>query len=312
MLNLLLSIHIIVWVKFSSVGGCLCFMYLYTYLSKLLPLTSKNISLKTRSQCLKVKNCEIINMNFLETLNKSDSTLILSDKTDSSELDKALQLGSSWKLCSHSEISGVTNDSYQVILSLLPETLYNEELLTKLLSILKPNGKFICSNISDKDKIDFLLKTNGFVNVTKEGSDVTSLKPKYEIGSSAKLNIKKPAATVWKLDNNDDEDVETIDPDNLLDEEDLKKPDPSSLKVCGTTGKRKACKDCSCGLAEELEQEAREGKVVDTTNAPKSSCGSCYLGDAFRCASCPYLGMPAFKPGEKIQLAGNQLQPDIL
>lgn len=266
MLNLLLSIHIIVWVKFSSVGGCLCFMYLYTYVSKLLPLTSKNISLKTRSQCLKVKNCEIINMNFLETLNKSDSTLILSDKTDSSELNKALQLGSLWKLCSHSEISGkfcnssslfnisdlfiyniyfmfkinipnnilnfagVTNDSYQVILSLLPESLYNEELLTKLLSILKPNGKFICSNISDKDKIDFLLKTNGFVNVTKEGSNVTSLKPKYEIGSSAKLNIKKPAATVWKLDDNDDEDVETIDPDNLLDEEDLKKPDPSSLK----------------------------------------------------------------------------------
>lgn len=48
----------------------------------------------------------------------------------------------------------------------------------------------------------------------------------------------------------------------------------SIFLVCGTTGKRKACKDCSCGLAEELEQEAREGKVVDTTNAPKSSCGS--------------------------------------
>lgn len=97
-----------------------------------------------------------------------------------------------------------------------------------------------------------------------------------------------------------------MDSDTLLDAADQVKPDPASLRVCGTTGKKKACKDCSCGLREELA----DGKEP-VTRSVTSSCGSCYLGDAFRCASCPYLGMPAFKPGEKIQLSSRQLNPDL-
>jgi hypothetical protein len=76
---------------------------------------------------------------------------------------------------------------------------------------------------------------------------------------------------VWKLDLNDDEDEEMIDQDDLLDEEDKQKPDPESLRVCSTTGKRKACKDCSCGLAEELEAEVTKKQANPTQ---KSSCGS--------------------------------------
>lgn len=143
-------------------------------------------------------------------------------------------------------------------------------------------------------------------------------KPNFEVGSSSQLKcsfVKKPAlpekqavdptaAKLWTLSANDmnDEDTDLLDSDELLGPEDLKKPDPASLKApsCKESGKKKACKNCTCGLAEELEKEKKSLQ-------PKSACGNCYLGDAFRCATCPYRGMPAFKPGEKILLNEDNL-----
>jgi len=125
-----------------------------------------------------------------------------------------------------------------------------------------------------------------------------------------------------------------IDAESLLTPADKQRPAP----ICepandGTTTRRKkACKNCTCGLAELEEEEARASDLVDLpaqtarngdadsavrqqpgeqdklvqaakkTPLATSSCGSCYLGDAFRCASCPYLGLPAFKPGEKVEI----------
>merc|ERR1719319_949502 len=185
---------------------------------------------------------------------------------------------------------------------------HSPSLLSSLTSLLVPAG------LPSPSTPTLLPPTSSVVINTKAKMGEVDLysisvaKPKHEVGASRLLSFAKPAPAPaapapgpWTLDDMEDDTVELVDEDELLDQEDLVKVDPSSLRVCGTTGKRKACKDCSCGLKEELS----DGKEP-TTKSVNSSCGSCYLGDAFRCGSCPYLGMPAFKPGQKVQLSSRQ------
>jgi len=89
--------------------------------------------------------------------------------------------------------------------------------------------------------------------------------------------------------------------------------------------RRRACKDCTCGLAQRIEAEDQvkrsnadqalaklksdELAEVDFTVQGKvGSCGNCALGDAFRCDGCPYIGLPAFKPGEEVRLINDEVQ----
>lgn len=144
------------------------------------------------------------------------------------------------------------------------------------------------------------------------------------------LNLRKPTdrakrAALWALDS-------PLLPDggkSLLTPEDKQRPvcilpDPEGKPV----KRRRACKDCTCGLAEiEANEEAQSAAAIKeaqrfflegdddipehikgaTVGVEKvwptekraeakktSSCGSCYLGDAFRCSSCPYLGEQQF------------------
>lgn len=160
-----------------------------------------------------------------------------------------------------------------VVFGSIPSSTTNYESALKLL---EPGGKLFLQNVQDTTAVSSELKLQGFVNTVVSENTLTADKPNYEVGSSVKLSFAKKTpdvAAVWKIDNDEDEEVETIDPDELLDDEDKALPDPETLRVCGTTGKKKACKDCSCGLAEELEAEKNKTTVVNTANA-KSSCGS--------------------------------------
>lgn len=157
-------------------------------------------------------------------------------------------------------------------------------------------------------------------------------KPAYSI-SPVSLSAKLPGAEVWKITTQDDnpfatqddnpfatqddnpvamqednpfatnddaDDVVMLDMDDLLANESFPVQIKDTQIDCGTGSERKkACKNCSCGLKEILDGE---NGVAPGEEPPKSACGSCHLGDAFRCAACPYLGKPAFQPGDVVKL----------
>eukprot|EP00124_Ichthyophonus_hoferi_P003780 Ihof_evm1s352 gene=Ihof_evmTU1s352 len=114
--------------------------------------------------------------------------------------------------------------------------------------------------------------------------EIQANKPSYELGATAALplslrkktappKVSTKAASVWKVSASDFvDDADLMDESDLLDDDDLMKPDPSSLKyTCAPPepGKKKrACKNCSCGLKEMQEDE------FNNAPAPTSSCGS--------------------------------------
>jgi len=155
----------------------------------------------------------------------------------------------------------------------------------------------------------------------KKPTTITTSAAPTTTTASAKASESK---SKWSLAASDlnDEGLDLVDDDALLQKERDKPVAAASTSggECGTAavpgGKRRACKNCSCGLAQELLEEEQKQQqqqpqagtaAAAATAVPKvknvvSACGNCALGDAFRCAGCPYRGQPAFKPGEVVKL----------
>lgn len=131
------------------------------------------------------------------------------------------------------------------------------------------------------------------------------------LASTAAVSLSTPQRSGSRdpkdsLHNND----EFVDEEELLREEDRVRPTSVVANDCGTAEKRRACKNCTCGQAEAETQGQMQTKV--DTSIAQSSCGNCYLGDAFRCGGCPYKGLPAFKPGEQVEIPTTFLADDVI
>eukprot|EP00878_Enallax_costatus_P005198 GHUV01005462.1.p1 GENE.GHUV01005462.1~~GHUV01005462.1.p1 ORF type:complete len:291 (+),score=77.83 GHUV01005462.1:83-874(+) len=141
--------------------------------------------------------------------------------------------------------------------------------------------------------------------------DSLRLKPKQP--AAAPAAVAAPASNAWMLSGDDiDGAEELMDDEELLTEEDRQRPAVSKQDDCevGAGGARKACKNCSCGRAEAEAKGEKVKLTQEMLDNPVSSCGNCSLGDAFRCAGCPYRGLPSFQPGKKITLPADFLTAD--
>jgi hypothetical protein len=173
-------------------------------------------------------------------------------------------------------------------------TLYSPMELANWVPFLKSNATVSIKVVGDAADVSsvstsFLLAGLALSSERREADGSRVLTATRKDTAVAAMPLKKVM-----IDLNDDNDEDMIDEDDLLDDNVLGAP-PAMGAKSGTDdcSGRKACDDCTCGRA---EQETASSKP---TTAPSSSCGKCGMGDAFRCASCPYLGKPAFKAGEQ-------------
>ena len=193
----------------------------------------------------------------------------------------------------------------------------DDSVLGEIFRTLKSGGKVLIEkNISSREAgqiLDSDVKISGFVNsmVAKDSTTgdrfLLAEKPAWNVGAVAAVKIA-PKSVPLKLNASD------LTEDDLVDETALFNDsiDVKQLSGCGddapaASGKRRACKNCTCGMKEEEEAEGVASAEPVDKLVKASACGNCAKGDAFRCAGCPFLGKPAFEPGQEkviLSLAG--------
>ena len=181
--------------------------------------------------------------------------------------------------------------------------------LGKVLDTMQPGGRVRIGRANDRVAKEAILA--GFLVETENQQVYLHLIVMYV---NQQTVLVKPASTAAvplnfkrsrhsskpkkKLDFLSLDSSDTIDESTLLHPDDFTKPIVQPPECAPAPGKRrKACKNCTCGL-KELEEsdnaDARKLPVVVlgedeldfTVQGKSSSCGNCSLGDAFRCSGC--------------------------
>uniref|UniRef100_A0A453DEZ0 Anamorsin homolog n=1 Tax=Aegilops tauschii subsp. strangulata TaxID=200361 RepID=A0A453DEZ0_AEGTS len=188
---------------------------------------------------------------------------------------------------------------------------FGDKLVAEISRVLKAGGIVLVQSFTPSadqkpnNYIERQLLMGGFVEVQASATNsqdsvqsvtIKAKKPSWIMGSS--FPLKKAVKALPKIEIDDDDEL--IDEDSLLTEEDLKKPQLPVVGDCEVGATKKACKNCSCGRAEAEQKVEKLGLTAEQIDNPVSACGSCGLGDAFRCSTCPYRGLAPFKLGEKV------------
>lgn len=210
------------------------------------------------------------------------------------------------------ELAAVPSQSVDKIVVF--EVIPDDTCAAELFRVLKPLGKVMVDGISTREvgqSLTLDLKIQGFTDIMAAKDPETDRRflvaQKAAIASEVvkvtiPVNTQSLPSTKWKMSTSDLAESELVDEDALL--EAGKLPDDyKPAASCGEVadgGKKRACANCTCGLAEEeAKAGSTEPKTVEEKLVKASGCGNCAKGDAFRCGGCPFLGKPAFEPGQE-------------
>jgi len=182
------------------------------------------------------------------------------------------------------------------------------ELLAAISQRLIPNGQVILNvTVENKEEVEEACLFGGLVNgfwsrIKKKGDlyegEFYCQNPHWVITGSLN-NQKEENEDEEEEDDEYDDDEFEEDDDYYFNDDDIPVAALSTVTAPGAESaekKSKACNDCSCGAKELEEEYGDEAQQKVQEGAVRSNCGACYMGDAFRCGSCAYQGMPAFDP----------------